>query len=107
VEPAVGWSVDCTADRFVLDHLNRSLLILLCILFFTATAGAAPGNEPSADRRRRAEDLTQSLVSLNARNRDAGERERGRLLDEMSSTAQERKNLLTSLMEDDPAGVLG
>jgi hypothetical protein len=89
---------------FVLKNHGPSLLALLFVISFAVTAGAVPGN---GDRRRQANDLTQSLVSLDARYRNANQQEKRRVLNEMSSTARDRKDVLASLMEDDPAGVLG
>jgi Gametolysin peptidase M11/NPCBM-associated, NEW3 domain of alpha-galactosidase len=91
----------------VLENINRVLLVVLGTVVFTATASAAPGNGNAGDRRRQANDLTQSLVSLDSRYRNASKQDKPRIADEMSSTARDRKDVLLSLMEDDPAGVLG
>lgn len=60
----------------------------------------------SAQRRARAEKLTQSLVGLANAYQRAAEPARDRALGDLLATARERHDLLTELMESDPGTVL-
>jgi hypothetical protein len=66
----------------------------------------AHAHDPAFPGMNAAEDLTQSLVSQNARLHRAGPAEQAQLLNTMLAVAADRQQLLATLIEDNPGTVL-
>lgn len=81
---------------------HRALIIisLFLVLTWTGQAFGAP------DKRVDTETLTKSLVGLDHAYRKAGPAAKSKALQQLVDKAEERKALLTELMESDPASVL-
>src|SRR5438067_2472302 len=88
----------------MLTYDRGAFLVLVCVLSLTPVAHAATPDQ--ASDRRQAENLTQSLVSLGARYQNASAAGRRQILEDMLSAAQQRQELLASMIEDDPGEVL-
>lgn len=80
--------------------------VLLAITTGTGLAHGPAGNPPARGQHAQAEQLTQSLVALNAQYHLAGPSARGQAHANLLSVAATRYQLLVSLVEQDPAVVL-
>jgi hypothetical protein len=94
------------ATRRVL-RARRAALIALLAAGFSLWGGASLAERASSSKgNARAEALTQQLVSLGARHRNAVRAVKPAILDELISAAPARQQILAALIEDDPAQVL-
>lgn len=91
--------------RFSVSHL-RHVVATLVALALALSVTSIPALAQSPDPQAFAQQLTQSLITLNARLQRAGSAERPRLLDDLLALAAERWVLLTALVEDNPGALL-
>ena len=84
----------------------RRVIIVIAVMTFALSVALSVAAKPMLsqpfDPRVKAQRLTQSLVALNARLQRAGALERPKLLDALLALAAERRELLISLLDDDP-----
>ena len=81
-------------------------LLALGMALFAIAALALAHTAPSAGPNAAAERLTQTLVALHAQHQLADSTEQARLLSNLLTVASARQQLLTELIEDNPAEVL-
>jgi hypothetical protein len=86
--------------------IKSACKIALVLIGSVLALGTVASGQPRSDQRARSEDLTQALVSLNARYQRAGPGGRPAVLAQMLATAAERRRLLASMFESDPGHVL-